>query len=355
MFREACDSSETKEKVGPSQMVFLGEPILKRPTAEGGNILQVPKGDVSLALQMMRRHISEQEEVELLGNEYLDIAFTLFNNRVPFRLIVAHDDLVSVPVVLGLNQRYSIKGARFFKEIPTELTCFPRDIVFDLDGKILINPQANLMPVQGFVTTSLLGEGGHILKIGRKILLPSNLGFTKSRLKFEKDIRELLAGYEVGFLPWPFGVEIRNGGQVLEEFPGTHLDRVAAFIKGAEGRDYLLVDPNYLNDSRLPWGSYKGELIATARRMGITLVVIDKSDRDVPYGLNLVQFNDGSVFMSSGHKSLEALIKQIVGDDRVFTTNRPVIYFPILRRGGLNCMILFAPKRMFVPNLQGQP
>lgn len=346
-------SQETKEKVWPNQLVFLGEPILKKPP-KNDTSLQVPKSDLPTALDIIRRNLSGEEIEELLENEYIDIALTLLKNKVPFRFIAAHDDLVSVPLVLWLNERFGIKGVRFFKEIPAKFTCFPKDMLFDLDGKILINPQANLMPVQDSIATSLLGEGGNILKRGKKIILPSNLGYTKGRNKFEKDVKKLLRDYNVGFLPWPFGVEVRDGDKTIEEFPSTHLDRVVAFIEGKDGRDYLLVDPNYINERKMPWGSYKQELEMTTKGMDITLLVVDRRDDDVPYSLNLVQFNDNSVFMSNGHKSLEALLKQIVGEDKVFTTNHPVIHFPILRRGGLSCMILFAPKRLLRPLPQSQ-
>lgn len=336
---------EFKERIKPSQVFLLGEPIIKQPNAPRNLI--VPIGDLLTAQSIINRHYSVEEEMMLLGGEYWDIAQTLNRNFIPFKFIVAHQDLVDVSLIGGMNQHLGIRGVGFFKEIPPEIACFPKDMLLDLDGKILINPMANLQPMQDSLITSMVGEGGSILKQGKKLFLPSPRAYIQSRKKYETEIGKLTDGYQIGFLPWPFAVEIDAKGKPIQEFMNNHLDRVSAFITGRDGKDYLLVDPNYYSLLQPPWENYAAEIKRACSEMGVELVIIEKDQYDAPYSLNLVQFEDKSVFMTNGHKSLQKIIEQIVGEDNIFTTINPVVGFPMIRFGGIGCMSLFAPKRLF--------
>lgn len=147
---------------------------------------------------------------------------------------------------------------------------------------------------------------------------------------------------------WVFSVNQKS--QEVEErdlFGNEYLDRVAAFIKGKDNQDYLLLDPVYMN-TRFPYRRYSSEIQAACLRLGVEPVVIDKTEADVPYGLNLVQFNDKTVIMSAGHESLRQLLEQIVGEGKVFTTQNPVINYPVIRRGGIRCLTLAAPKGFLI-------
>lgn len=79
------------------------------------------------------------------------------------------------------------------------------------------------------------------------------------------------------------------------------------------------------------------------KRMDVRFVVIDKNQDDAPYGLNLQQFSDGSIFMTSGHASLQKLLGEIVGEDRVFITGGPILAHSVLRSGGIRCLLLVLP------------
>jgi hypothetical protein len=144
-------------------------------------------------------------------------------------------------------------------------------------------------------------------------------------------------------------IETDLEGRVREEFPSNHLDRAMAFIKGEDNRDYLLVDESYYAENKPPWGAYAEDVQKACAELDVNLVVIDSQPEDVLYALNLVQFEDRSIFMSKGAPSLERIVREIVGENRVFTTTHPVIYFPMLRKGGIRCLTLNAPKRMFRP------
>lgn len=50
--------------------------------------------------------------------------------------------------------------------------------------------------------------------------------------------------------------------------------------------------------------------------------------------------------MTAGAPYLEGLLKDIVGPGRVFTTPIPIILYPLIRWGGIRCMILFAPSKI---------
>ncbi len=205
------------------------------------------------------------------------------------------------------------------------------------------------MPVKNSIITSIVGEGGSVLQQNGKMFLPSPRGYVQSKAKYEKDVKRLLGNYKVGFLPWPIGLDIDNKGKLIEEFTNNHLDRAAAFIKGKDGRDYLLLDPYYYDEAKWPWGSYAREINDACMEIDVKPIVIDKSGTDTPYALNLVQFEDESVFMTNGSPSLKLIVEEIVGSGKVFTTSNPIIYFPILRKGGLRCLTLSIPKSFFTP------
>lgn len=338
---------EIKERINPNYIFIVGEPITKRPSSP--DLLTVPYGDMRWAQTIARKNLSSEQEAQVVGQEYWDIVQTLKRNNVPFKFIVAHQDLVDKTLVLGISEILGVKGIGMFEQIPAEFSCFPRDMFFDLKGTILINPRANLEPMDNSLVTSMIGEGGGILQQGNKLLLPSPEGYEKRRKDYENDIAKLPEENRIGFLPWPVGVMIDLDGIPKEGFLSNHLDRVASFIKGKNGQDYLLVDPYYYKENQPPWGSYARVIEAVCKEMDIYLIVIDKKPDDVPYALNLVQFEDDSIFMSSGHLSLQQTIEQIVGKDNVFTTHEPIVYFPVLRNAGIRCLTANAPKRMFRP------
>ncbi len=347
MDNEARHSSpDQREKINPGEIFIVGEPIFE-PSVVSEYYLQIPKGDLHWARIVAQTDTSATEEANRLREEYWDIVQTLKMNHIPFVFMVSHQDLVDREMISAMYQCLGVRGAGFYKEIPPEISCFPRDMLLDLDGTIMINPKANLLPLKNSVVTSLLGEGGSVLKLGNKIFLPSPLGYVESRAEYQKDIRQLPPIYRVGFLPWCVGIETDIHGIPREEFPNNHLDRVAAFIRGKDGKDYLLVDKNYFRESKPPWGSYAREVATVCAELEVTLIIVSKKPEDAPYSLNLVQFADNSVFMTNGHSALRRQVSEIVGADHVFTTNKPVIYFPVLRRGGIRCLTLNVPVRIF--------
>lgn len=343
-------SFESKEKIGPGEMFFLGEPIIKHPLVEDHlRKFTIPKGSEAWAFNIANRHYSEIEEEHATADEYLDVAQALLRNNVDFRFIGAHDDLIDIQLALGMNQVLGIKGVRWFKEIPPNLTCFPRDILVDFDGKIAVNPDANIQPNNSSMVVSRMGEGGAVLKEGRKVLTVNPGSYKKDvRPSYEKSVREIRKGYNVGFMPWSIAVNVDAEKRTVEDvFPTPHIDRVSAFMRGRDGKDYFIAESSYA-DSHVPSiGSYWQNIKQTCKDMNIVPEVVERGEDDSPCSLNLHQFRDGSVFMTKGHKALEDLVKQIVGTDKVFTTSKPLVIYPIVRQGGIRCMTLSAPRTMF--------
>ena len=62
-------------------------------------------------------------------------------------------------------------------------------------------------------------------------------------------------------------------------------------------------------------------------------------DLTVPYALNLMQFPDKRVLMTSGSPEVENLIRLIVGDGNVSTTEVPVRFLPLWQYAGIRCLI----------------
>jgi len=351
--RERVETVVSPEKVGPSKAFLLAEPIIGRPedTEEDWDVFQVPKGSEHWVGRFSS--MSPEEERRALGNEYLDIVNSLRSNGVPFRFILAHRDKADMELVHHMAFELGVRGLGLDPSISS--SCFPRDMMVDLDGTLFINPDANLTFPDGSGAHSRLGEGGAVLKSGKTVFVTDPRGYKSStRRNYERDISSIRTSFQVGLLPWPVGVEVNTQAGTQEELVSHHIDRVAALIKGKDDKHYLLVDPFYFNEQNRLWGRYHTAIRKECRRLGVQLHVTPRTPDDVPYSLNLEQFEDGTVFMSKGHDSLQDLIGGIVGQDNVFTTERPVVAFPVLRKGGIRCMTLSAPSRIVGPPLRSE-
>ena len=171
-------SFESKEKLGPSEAFLLGEPIVKRPRVNNYSQdcltkLTVPKGSEKWALQVIGRRYSESAEAAVCAEEYWDIAQTLKRNGVDFKFILAHPDLTDPTLEAGMRRFLGVGAFKWFNVTPPALTAFPRDILFDFDGQTAINPEANMIAGRNSVKISCMGEGGLVLKVGKKVFTPT--------------------------------------------------------------------------------------------------------------------------------------------------------------------------------------
>lgn len=335
-------------------MLLLGQPILEPPPRkkDGPQIVLVQKGDEAWMQTITGMNASREWEVDALGDEYLSIVQALKNHGYPFRYIYAHDQYIDKRMMSILFQVFGVKGAQFYKEISYSHACFPQDMMVDLGEEILVNPQANLQALRFPYRNSVLAEGGSILHRDRALFVADpRLYKMDEREAYWSEIDRLRKnGFQVGILPWPMASEYDVGrGKMVKVFPTNHLDRVAAFIKGKDGQNYLLVDPNYANEKQSFYGQYWSLIKEACEKLGVTFVVVDKKPEDCPYALNLMQFADRSILMTKGHESLERILKNLVGEDRVFNTGRYVAAYPMFRFGGIRCLMLVINSSFLIP------
>jgi hypothetical protein len=63
----------------------------------------------------------------------------------------------------------------------------------------------------------------------------------------------------------------------------------------------------------------------------------------VPYALNLEQFPDGRVLMTSGDDEAAEAVERVVGAGMVTVTEVPIRYYPVFRYSGIRCIMTETP------------
>lgn len=335
---------DTREKISPGQVLLLSEPIFRVPEEykqHGGKFI-VPLGTEYWVDWVC---LNQQDKEEVLADEYVSIATSLKELGIDFRIIVAHraemDDKVLFALLAGLR----VRGLGLNASISS--TCFPRDMMVNFGTETYVNPEANFTFPDGSSVSSPLGDGGRVLQSGKKVLLPFMDKKLVDEQIYDNHIGRLRSlGFEVGQLPMPWAVTVTPGEEIVNCFTTDHLDRAASLIQGKDGKAYLLVDSNYANPDLPLKEQYWPMIESTCKELDITPVIVPRMPSSIPYALNLQQFADITVLMTSGDEMLKYVVEDIVGKDKVKVTSRPIIYYPLYRRGGIRCMMVCAPERI---------
>ncbi|MBI4089407.1 MAG: hypothetical protein HY424_01710 [Candidatus Levybacteria bacterium] len=347
---EVPNFSKNHEKILPNQILLFAEPIFKSPTLDASKEtkFRIPLGVEAwveqLADLLSQEKLTQEKLTEAFGKEYLSILSALKEMNVPFRIIIAHRKAMDEGITFTILRDFNVKSLGLHEAISE--TCFPRDMLVDFDGQIFINPRANFKFTDNSGITSSLGEGGRVLKLGKKVFVPDPREFVQPKSQYVNDLNSLSNRFQFGYLPYPLTREIDIKSKTNRIFPNDHLDRVAAFIKGGDGGEYLLLDGNYVAESRFPYGKYWPKINAECQKLNVNPVVVDRKPDSIPYALNLEQFADGSVLLTGGDHSLAKIIKELVGDNKTYTTRLPIVFYPLFRRGGIRCMFLHAPQKI---------
>lgn len=343
---ELPSSYENQEKIKPNQTLLLAEPIFKAPNIDEGKRTKfsVPVGAEDWVEELALNQPTDERVTESLSREYLSIVTSLKELDVPFRIIIAHRDSIDLRFTVAMIQHFGLRGLSLHQAISS--TCFPRDMLVDFDGKTYVNPQANFNFPDNSGLISPLGEGGRVLKLDKKIFVPDPRGFVQTRRKYTRDLNGLPGRFQFGFLPFALAAEIDTSSKTKKIFPNDHLDRVAAFIKGKDEVGYLLLDRNYVDQSQFPYGQHWRCIKDACQKLTVTPIVIDRKPESIPYALNLEQFADGNVLLTGGDDNLTKSVQQLVGANKVHVTDKPVIYYPLYRNGGIRCMLLHAPQKV---------
>ncbi|MFC1662985.1 hypothetical protein ACFL04_02325 [Patescibacteria group bacterium] len=222
---------------------------------------------------------------------------------------------------------------------------------------LLVNPEIAELLVEekdGYrIFSSPWGIGGRVLHSGKSVLVSERIvetgGHSVSAAKASEDLINQL---NVAFYPSP--VVGTYTAEVIDNRPrfNDHIDRVGCLLRGRDGRLHHIADPHccviqWRGRSKTPcWYALpEFESVVLLRQRLRPLGIVDHAPDSlaVPYSLNLVQFPDGRVLMTSGDPATEMLVGDIVGADKVVTTPVPIRYFPVWKYAGIRCLVSEAP------------
>lgn len=118
------------------------------------------------------------------------------------------------------------------------------------------------------------------------------------------------------------------------DFMEGHIDGHAALIEDENGQLALVVADSYSHQ-----GNHTRKLIRGAAE-AIGAEMKEVYDYNLPpLAFNLVQFEDRSIAITNSEaRDLEVTLAMLVGKDKVFTTEVPLVKIPELTCGGIRCL-----------------
>ncbi|MDD3190308.1 MAG: hypothetical protein PHI66_01295 [Candidatus Pacebacteria bacterium] len=277
--------------------------------------------------------------------------------KIVFRVAYAHEeDFDSKVMQYILNSGLNLFG--FPEKWPPTLSSYPRDLVTCFSGVVFLNSKLGKVGSRekgGIkIRSSPYGEGGRVLCVTNKMIVAENIIVSngKSSPPVLNGIEQL--GIKVGLFPMPLvGMLSFQGDDCGKMSTNDHLDRVACLILGKDDKPHLLIEKNILSGEFIGEKKKKDLLIVDPERslakikemcgdLDITLHCLD--DISVPYALNMIQFFDGKILMTGGDDIVYKMVSSIVGEEKVFRTETPIKYFPLLAKAGIRCLIGVIPE-----------
>jgi hypothetical protein len=293
-----------------------------------------------------------------LYNEYLDIADTLARMDIDFRILYSYFKRQSAKTVIACfdkGYKARVTGDRnveFYISLPDlfsakvdGLTLVSREIQA-LAEHFKIKEGGNLI-FSCYGNKSLALVNGYDLFIAEKIATSANGNDTDKELKMLQE-----RGIKIRFLPLP-AVQVYNTIRgTRTDYPYSILDHTYAIVRGKKGGKYLLMDAKTQaytfqdNDFRKlkleDLYDYVSEICTLA---GYVLVLTPPLS--VPYSLRFRQLADNRIIMTAGDQALENLIRDLAGDDMVFTTSKPIVSFPVWKYAGIKTLFGDVPEIFF--------
>lgn len=139
---------------------------------------------------------------------------------------------------------------------------------------------------------------------------------------YEKTVLEK-AGYQVASLPDTAAPE--------DYAVPKHRDGHASLIEADSGDLVLAVAKSYYQQKR------RHQIDRATEELGIRRVVVDDQDFP-PLAFNGIQLADKTIIITAGAPSLEEALKDLVGSNRVYTTDVPIRIIPRKSRGSIRCL-----------------
>lgn len=351
-------AKEVPRVAQPESWYLVGEPVFQ---PESRKEFIAPMSQVDLCLNVLREPQSQNEVLNKLREEYLAIILSLKQMGINFRIIYSHTDQIDKNVLGVCIQSLGCRLAGFPSTYSYEAVVYPRDFATVLPGIILVNHRAaQLLKTESAgwkIISSPYGEGGRVLSRQKTILIGDRLIVDIGKSVEAAAPEEIVKmGIKIGLIPPPIAGEFTSAGQGIRSFFNDHIDRIYCLIEGRDGGLHLTVDPNLCTPE---WRNPKKGPDWTPRSVKATLEKIKAvceplgirihcpKRMEIPYSLNLIQFPDGRVLMTSGDDSVAEVIADIVGGDKVFQTYVPIRFFPTYHYAGIRCLVSEAPWPLF--------
>lgn len=350
-------------------MCVLGEPAFESLISmiDKTEIL-APSGQIKLCRDICLESNNDSELLlDTLRKEYLAIVFALNEMGIDFRIIVSHLDDIDKSIMNVSNEILNIRNVGFPENFPAFLSSYPRDLMVQFPNIVFFNSRLGKLGIRERngcrIRMSPYGEGGRSLIYGKIMLVCDRISqenkenSSSPRLNGFKQL-----GIEYGLLPSFLSAKINliNENDNLL-FLNDHVDRFACLLAGKDGNLNLIVDSNIITGKVLEKKKGKNGLeviypeeslqniAKICNEMGIKLHCPKKLS--IPYVLNLMQFPNGKVLMTSGDEEVYRIVAKIVGEENVVTTEVPIRYLPVYANAGIRCMINYIPEKLLKLNL----
>lgn len=309
-------------------------------------ILPDPMALLSLAYKGERRDITDRVAVvsgieginedifAALSTEYIVMHHLLSSLVGPERMFVVKTSLISLKDQVGgssftyeekfapreMQQDLGSKRAVFLSK---GAGAWPRDAHTLIDGEILTRPNAWSMQDE-HIRPSNLGEGGKVLIRNKTLFVTKDIWDSEKR-----ELKELQEkGFRVAYLPYIAKPDPNS------KYDEDHLDCHASLLEDKKGELVLLVAKSYAFQGK----KTRKQLREACERTHVRIIEIDDSLLP-PLALNMLQFKDRSVAVTADpSNTLTDILTDIVGKDKVFPTEVPLVQIPLLAGGGIRCL-----------------
>lgn len=334
-------------------MYLVGEPLF-RPEEPRQEFI-APFGQAELCQKVLSGTRNPQIILAHLREEYLAIAGSLKVMGIDFRIVYSHPEEIDKKVLMLCIERLQCRLTGFDSKYRRSAVIYPRDFATVLPGLILVNSKAVRLEVSHkddyYLIRSPYGEGGRVLTSERTMLICERLAMEDGRLLEPQGLEEIKRkGTRIGLLPLPACTTVSIDGISSKFSFNDHLDRVACLLHGKDGSLHLIVDPQIHSVS---WKGLCSPKETLERIRGVCeplgIMVHWPKKLEVPYSLNLVQFPDGRVLMTSGDEAVAEVVIEIVGKEKAFGTQIPIRFLPVWAYAGIRCFTNGLPKTLFVP------
>ena len=216
---------------------------------------------------------------------------------------------------------------------------WPRDFFTTINGLTIVNSDAfDPLPESENLAYSLFGDGGSVISAKNSVVVRESLWREERKGSIVRLLKNM--GVTIASLPDVNNEKQENPLAINGNI--SHIDGHASLIVDKQGGIRLFVAKSY---------AYQGNhALSNIRRaadtIGARITIVDDANLP-PLPLNLIQFEDGTVFVTKTNDgSLEKVLADAVGGEHVLTTDIPIVGLPKITKGSVRCMINVVPQTL---------